>query len=166
VFNYDLPNIPESYVHRIGRTARAGADGVAISFCDHEERAYLRDIERLIRMTIPATDRSTGRRPAHSAPHQAQNRNGGRPHRGGHQQRGNGGGQSHGHGHSNGRPGNRGHRSHNGGNGHQARPSHNGSHNGHQHAAPRHEAPAGEPSPIGNVTFMQRPGAPRSTARR
>ena len=38
VFNYDLPNIPESYVHRIGRTARAGAEGIAISFCDHEER--------------------------------------------------------------------------------------------------------------------------------
>jgi superfamily II DNA/RNA helicase len=54
VVNYDLPNIPESYVHRIGRTARAGADGVAISFCDREERAYLRDIEKLIRMTIPA----------------------------------------------------------------------------------------------------------------
>ena len=60
VVNYDLPNIPESYVHRIGRTARAGAEGIAISFCDHEERAYLRDIERLIRMTIPATDRRTG----------------------------------------------------------------------------------------------------------
>ncbi|MES1155209.1 MAG: helicase-related protein, partial [Pseudorhodoplanes sp.] len=55
VFNYDLPNIPESYVHRIGRTARAGAEGIAISFCDGEERAYLRDIEKLIRMTIPAT---------------------------------------------------------------------------------------------------------------
>ncbi len=55
VINYDLPNIPESYVHRIGRTARAGADGVAISFCDGEERAYLRDIEKLIRMTLPAT---------------------------------------------------------------------------------------------------------------
>ena len=40
VINYDLPNIPESYVHRIGRTARAGAAGIAISFCDHEERAY------------------------------------------------------------------------------------------------------------------------------
>ncbi len=61
VVNYDLPNIPESYVHRIGRTARAGAEGVAISFCDHEERAYLRDIERLIRMAIPATDRRTGK---------------------------------------------------------------------------------------------------------
>ena len=45
VVNYDLPNMPESYVHRIGRTARAGADGIAISFCDGEERAYLRDIE-------------------------------------------------------------------------------------------------------------------------
>jgi superfamily II DNA/RNA helicase len=62
VVNYDLPNIPESYVHRIGRTARAGRDGVAISFCDHEERAYLRDIERLIRMAIPATDRRNGGR--------------------------------------------------------------------------------------------------------
>jgi len=52
VINYDLPNVPESYVHRIGRTARAGAAGVAISFCDGEERAYLRDIEALIRMRI------------------------------------------------------------------------------------------------------------------
>ena len=52
VVNYDLPNIPESYVHRIGRTARAGADGVAVAFCDGEERAYLRDIERLIRLSI------------------------------------------------------------------------------------------------------------------
>ena len=56
VVNFDLPNIPESYVHRIGRTARAGAEGIAISFCDGEERAYLRDIEKLIRITIPATD--------------------------------------------------------------------------------------------------------------
>lgn len=53
VINYDLPNIPESYVHRIGRTARAGADGIAISFCDQEERAFLRDIERLIRQPVP-----------------------------------------------------------------------------------------------------------------
>jgi ATP-dependent RNA helicase RhlE len=63
VVNYDLPNIPESYVHRIGRTARAGADGVAISFCEAEERAFLRDIEKLIRMSIPATDRRSERRP-------------------------------------------------------------------------------------------------------
>src|ERR1019366_6066608 len=64
VVNYDLPNIPESYVHRIGRTARAGAEGIAISFCDYEEAPFLRDIERLIRMAIPATDRRTGQRPA------------------------------------------------------------------------------------------------------
>jgi ATP-dependent RNA helicase RhlE len=61
VINFDLPNVPESYVHRIGRTARAGADGVAISFCDNEERTYLRDIEKLIRMTLPATDGRTGK---------------------------------------------------------------------------------------------------------
>ncbi|MBF0250645.1 MAG: DEAD/DEAH box helicase, partial [Alphaproteobacteria bacterium] len=48
VINFDLPNEPESYVHRIGRTARAGADGQAISFCDAEERGYLRDIEKAI----------------------------------------------------------------------------------------------------------------------
>ncbi|MFV2082742.1 MAG: DEAD/DEAH box helicase, partial [bacterium] len=46
VINYDLPNIPESYVHRIGRTARAGADGIAISFCDTDEGTYLRNIQR------------------------------------------------------------------------------------------------------------------------
>ena len=66
VVNFDLPNIPESYVHRIGRTARAGADGVAISFCDGEERAYLRDIEKLIRISIPSTDQRGVR---HAEPH-------------------------------------------------------------------------------------------------
>ncbi|OVE77325.1 DEAD/DEAH box helicase [bacterium F16] len=53
VINYDLPNEPESYVHRIGRTARAGADGDALSFCSADERDYLRSIERLIKMEIP-----------------------------------------------------------------------------------------------------------------
>jgi ATP-dependent RNA helicase RhlE len=52
VVNFDLPNEPESYVHRIGRTARAGNDGIAISFCDSEERAFLRDIERTIRQQV------------------------------------------------------------------------------------------------------------------
>jgi ATP-dependent RNA helicase RhlE len=52
VVNFELPNEPESYVHRIGRTARAGAEGIAISFCDASERTYLRDIERIIRMKI------------------------------------------------------------------------------------------------------------------
>ncbi len=53
VVNYDLPNIPETYVHRIGRTGRASASGVAISFCMKEERPYLKDIQKLIRQTIP-----------------------------------------------------------------------------------------------------------------
>jgi ATP-dependent RNA helicase RhlE len=56
VINYDLPNEPESYVHRIGRTARAGAAGIAYSFCDTDERAYLRDIERLIRLRVPVVN--------------------------------------------------------------------------------------------------------------
>ena len=53
VFNFDLPNEPETYVHRIGRTGRAGMSGVAISFCDETEGEYLRDIERLIGQSIP-----------------------------------------------------------------------------------------------------------------
>ncbi len=57
VVNFDLPNIPESYVHRIGRTARAGAAGRAISLCDGEERAFLKAIEKLTRQTIPSEDR-------------------------------------------------------------------------------------------------------------
>jgi ATP-dependent RNA helicase RhlE len=144
VINYDLPNIPESYVHRIGRTARAGAEGIAISFCDHEEAPFLRDIERMIRMTIPSTDKRTGERPAHRpAQHNAGNRNHGRPHqRGNHQGRGNNGGrQQRGHG---------GHGSHSGQHGH--------------HPAPRQEATSGEPSDIGNVTFLQRSGEPRRNA--
>ena len=53
VFNYELPNIPETYVHRIGRTGRAGASGMAVSFCDAEERAYLKDIQKLIKIQLP-----------------------------------------------------------------------------------------------------------------
>jgi ATP-dependent RNA helicase RhlE len=53
VINYDLPNISETYIHRIGRTGRADASGIAWSFCDMEERAYLRDIEKLIGQKIP-----------------------------------------------------------------------------------------------------------------
>ncbi len=56
VINFDLPNEPESYVHRIGRTARAGATGIAISFCDHDERGYLRDIEKTIRQSVPVNE--------------------------------------------------------------------------------------------------------------
>ena len=53
IFNYDLPNIPESYVHRIGRTARAGRDGIAVALCDETEGDYLLDIEKLIGMEVP-----------------------------------------------------------------------------------------------------------------
>ncbi|MBU6157249.1 MAG: DEAD/DEAH box helicase [Alphaproteobacteria bacterium] len=56
VINFDLPHVPESYVHRIGRTARAGADGIAIAFCDREERPLLRDIEKVTRQQIPASE--------------------------------------------------------------------------------------------------------------
>lgn len=53
VINYDIPNIPETYVHRIGRTGRAGNSGTACSFCDAEERAYIRGIEKLTGVRIP-----------------------------------------------------------------------------------------------------------------
>jgi superfamily II DNA/RNA helicase len=72
VVNFDLPNIPETYVHRIGRTARAGADGIAISLvAGADEMAYLRDIEKLIRIALPREDRRTpGLRDAAPAPSQ------------------------------------------------------------------------------------------------
>jgi ATP-dependent RNA helicase RhlE len=155
VFNYDLPNVPESYVHRIGRTARAGAEGVAISFCDHEERGYLRDIERLIRMSIPSTDRRSGERPrpepVPAEGHHAAHRQNGRPHkRGNHQQQ-------------------RGHNGHNGkggGKGHQGRQNRNGHHAGRPQGGRPEAAAQGEPTGMGNVTFMQRSGEPRRNAGR
>src|SRR3954469_21909456 len=76
VINFDLPNVPESYVHRIGRTARAGADGIAISLCSHDELPFLRDIEKLIRMAIPATGQSSQPRPAQRPPQQHHGRPG------------------------------------------------------------------------------------------
>jgi ATP-dependent RNA helicase RhlE len=56
VFNYDLPDVPETYVHRIGRTGRAGNTGIAIAFCDQEEKAELKDIEKLIVKKIPVVE--------------------------------------------------------------------------------------------------------------
>ena len=56
VINYDLPNVPESYVHRIGRTGRAGSSGIAMSFVNGEERAYLKDIQKLINKQIPVIE--------------------------------------------------------------------------------------------------------------
>ncbi len=57
VINYEIPNVSETYVHRIGRTGRAGAKGTAFSFCDAEEKAFLKDIEKLIRKKIPVIDK-------------------------------------------------------------------------------------------------------------
>ncbi len=56
IINYDLPNVPETYVHRIGRTGRAGMSGTALSFCDRDERAFLRDIQKLISKKIPVIE--------------------------------------------------------------------------------------------------------------
>jgi ATP-dependent RNA helicase RhlE len=70
VYNYELPDVPENYVHRIGRTARAGADGRAVAFCDAEEMGALRDIEKAMKASIPVASgqpwqgQAQGRRPA------------------------------------------------------------------------------------------------------
>ena len=79
VFNFDLPNVPETYVHRIGRTGRAGNDGVAISFCAADERKELKDIEKLASIKIPVIDEhpfpmDLNAQPAPAAPQQ-RNRN-------------------------------------------------------------------------------------------
>ncbi|MDZ7627503.1 MAG: DEAD/DEAH box helicase [Parvularculaceae bacterium] len=60
VINYEIPNVPEQYVHRIGRTARAGADGIALSFVGEDERGFFRDIERLTRLKIDLADLPAG----------------------------------------------------------------------------------------------------------
>jgi ATP-dependent RNA helicase RhlE len=79
VVNYEIPNVPESYVHRIGRTARAGAAGTALSFCDPSEHGYLRDIERLIDRSLvvvgphPATHEVRSATPAKASPSQKRN---------------------------------------------------------------------------------------------
>jgi ATP-dependent RNA helicase RhlE len=83
VSNYELPNEPESYVHRIGRTARAGKGGAALSFCDGSERPYLRSIERLIRREVPilAHDLPKVAPEAEQAPANGPSRNGAPHHR-------------------------------------------------------------------------------------
>ena len=106
VVNFELPNEPESYVHRIGRTARAGGDGIAISFCDSSERGYLRDIERIIRMKIEPvahelpelTEEQRRQQEEPRRPH-GHNRGHGKPH--GHKPGGHkGGGREGGHAHA------------------------------------------------------------------
>jgi ATP-dependent RNA helicase RhlE len=56
VINFDLPDVPETYIHRIGRTGRAGAEGIAISFCDSEERGNLKDINKVTAQSIPVVE--------------------------------------------------------------------------------------------------------------
>ncbi len=77
VVNFDLPNVPESYVHRIGRTARAGNEGIAISFCAPDERGLLRDIERLIKQRVPALEGFEAPREEARTAHPAAHRRGG-----------------------------------------------------------------------------------------
>ena len=103
VINFELPNEPESYVHRIGRTARAGATGIAISLVDAEERSYLRDIEKIIRQPLVVQNHNYGSassgavRPAANEDRPRHN-NGGGNHRGHNGQRnGNNGGQNNAH---------------------------------------------------------------------
>jgi ATP-dependent RNA helicase RhlE len=96
VINFDLPEVPEQYVHRIGRTARAGADGIAIAFCSGEERSLLRDIERLTRQKLEVQPLPEGlaeavERLKHAKPAPERERGG----RGQQQQRRNGSGQRH-----------------------------------------------------------------------
>jgi ATP-dependent RNA helicase RhlE len=85
VVNFELPNEPESYVHRIGRTARAGGEGIAISFCDSSERGMLRDIERVIRMKIEVVahelpELTEEQRRQQEAPRQPHGHRHGKPH--------------------------------------------------------------------------------------
>jgi ATP-dependent RNA helicase RhlE len=75
VVNYELPNEPESYVHRIGRTARAGASGIALSFCDATERPYLKAIERLTRISVEVVDHPMAQAPQEEAPKRPAKRN-------------------------------------------------------------------------------------------
>ena len=148
VVNFDVPNVPETYVHRIGRTARAGADGVAISLCDGEEMAYLRDIEKLIRLSIPVSDR---RSPSHRSEAPAA-KSGHEPSPGGasrhrHQQQWRGGDKGRGQRHRN-------------------QPSRNQSHhNQSNHSQPNHSQSRDTADGIASVAFVNRPtrrdGAPR-----
>ena len=143
VVNFDLPNVPETYVHRIGRTARAGAAGIAISLCDTEEMAFLRDIEKLIRMALPASDhRAYPQRAEMPAANTAPGRHNGNGHRG--QQR----------------------RRH--GNGAGKQPRHGQPHRGQSHRAPQNgrqrngqpHADRSRDTGIAAVAFLRRDAAP------
>ncbi len=140
VINFELPNVPESYVHRIGRTARAGADGMAISFCDVEERAFLRDIEKLIRQPVPVVEEHAYRstvpfRQGGAGPAPRQNQHRGRPQGQGQRPQGHQGQRPHGQGQ---RPQGQGQRPH--GHGHQGQGQRPAQQGGDRRAAPANDA--------------------------
>ena len=148
VVNYDLPNVPETYVHRIGRTARAGAEGVAISLiAGAEEMGYLRDIERLIRIALPREDRRTpgSRDAAPAAPTQ---------HRGGRSAP-----RAHNVRSPEGAPGSKGPRRHRRGGGNNAAPQAN------RHESPR-PAQGGKSEGIQGVAFLHRESRPNTQPNR
>jgi len=152
VVNFDVPNVPETYVHRIGRTARAGAEGVAISLCAGEEIAYVRDIEKLIRIALPREDlRTPGQREA-AAPVAGKSRPS-RP-----APRGHGHGQPRNNEAVASSKGPRRRRRHGANNGHAT-------HHGPQRGRPDHPAPAGgKAEGMQGVAFLHRESRPRPQA--
>src|SRR5574341_626159 len=149
VINYDLPNEPETYVHRIGRTGRAGAEGIALSFCASDERPYLRDIEKLIRQRIPVMDDHPYASAGNGSAPIAENRPARPPHR---------------HDHSHRPPHHREERAHGQGGGHHRRP-------GKAEQTPRHDQPQAGSSasttgrPAGNPRRGPKPwGAPETAS--
>jgi ATP-dependent RNA helicase RhlE len=143
VVNFDLPNVPESYVHRIGRTARAGADGIAISLVSDDERGLLKDIQKVTRQTIPSFDRRNDRALGALAAVEKTTMPERAPQRPAQARGGNGGGA-------------RGRRSGGGGRGGQGAITHTGgAHSGVSHAAqPR--AASGGPRPIASTRPVAR----------
>jgi superfamily II DNA/RNA helicase len=164
VVNFDMPNVAETYVHRIGRTARAGADGIAISLCDAEEMAFLRDIEKLIRISLPMTDRRA--HPQRADAPAAPGRRDGNGHGGGN---GSGNGQRRRQGHGDNGAGRQSHR----GRPHRAQPQSGQPRNHPQNGQPRNAQPqetSAQDTGIAAVAFLRRDaaadrrqGAPRWT---
>jgi ATP-dependent RNA helicase RhlE len=160
VVNFDLPNVPETYVHRIGRTARAGAEGTAISLVAGEENTYLRDIEKLIRISLPREDRRTGKQQDTGERSAVPPRKNGRAHgAGGHHQGGHGKGPGVRH-NADAAPGSR------GGPRKRRRPG-QGQGDGHRPEQPQHErtrsSQGGQESGIQGVAFLHRGSAPART---
>ncbi|HEY0236190.1 MAG TPA: DEAD/DEAH box helicase [Afipia sp.] len=166
VINFDLTNIPETYVHRIGRTARAGADGTAISLvAGGEELGYLRDIEKLIRVTLPKEDRRTPGHQRTTAPAAPAQQRPARSHGIGH---GHGGGHGGGPRTNDGAPGSKGPQRrrrpgggapqsnrHENGRNDQARPAQGGKAQGNSHGQPQ-----GKADGIQGVAFLHRESRP------